>query len=396
MAQQRRRGPGPRALLLNNYFADEHAFHPEKYVHGNIIYKRVTLQYDIERIVVKHVSFEWGLPRDQEIDSEEDILRRLWGSEHNLRLLSVVDDQHHRGSKWAEPKKRARQNPPAILPWKLRFNPDDYADPDRNLAFSFLVTEYLSRGEGGDLLERCKALGMTHIPESVLWYFFLCVTRGCIGIAFPPNVGTRNPAAIVRERFPPRGKRKHSKITHWDLHLGNIMFGDYDVRNIQPPCHEATPIIDFGNADTTQSVQDSQYQNIFQAAELIHQLACLEEEYDDIDDREKTMVHFVPGFPDFLSYVRQDFIDNDEHYSQEFRGLVSVCMAVRPVDRLLLEPLLRRCEAHVRQIGNWRDLADEVTRMFDEVPAEDDDAENNGARDNDVEDDDPEDEEDWP
>ncbi|KAI1346031.1 hypothetical protein F5Y01DRAFT_322376 [Xylaria sp. FL0043] len=363
-------GPEARARLLNNYFLNEHAFHPEKYAGGNIIYRRVTLQDAIERVVVKHITtaeFRW---RDEEIGLEEDILRKLWGSEHIIRLLSVVHNKLHRGSKWSEPRRRARQNPPPILPWKLRFDPNDYVGDGIDLGFPFFVMEYLPRGDGFQLIRRCRANNIERISEQVLLSFFLCLTRGCIGIAFPPNVGNRKPAAVVREKYPVRTKRKHSKITHNDLHLGNIMFGDYDdnIRNNQPRCHEATPIIDFGIAEAGDSAHDSESRNIFQAAELIHQLARLQR--DPIMDsyrRDRNIARNITGFADFDTYASEDFIQ-DQSYSREFRDLVCLCMAVEPENRLRLQPLLRRCEHHLRPIEDWMELADEVTMIFDVVP----------------------------
>ncbi|KAI0813896.1 hypothetical protein GGR55DRAFT_633024 [Xylaria sp. FL0064] len=395
-------GPGARARLLNNYFLNEHAFHAEKYAAGNIIYRRVTLQDAIERVVVKHikVEFRW---RDEEIDLEEDILRKLWGSEHIIRLLSVVHNQYHRGSKWSEPRKRARQNPPPILPWKLRFDPNDYVGDGIDLGFRFFVMEYLPRGDGRfQLIRRCRAHNIEMVSEQVFFYSFLCLTRGCIGIAYPPNVGNRKPAAVVREKYPVRTKRKHSKITHGDLHLGNIMFGDYDddIRNNQPRCHEATPvlkIIDFGMADTGDTPYDSECRNLFQAAELIHQLARLEQDpIVDSYQRERNMARNITGFADFDTYASEDFIQ-DESYSQEFRDLVCMCMAVEPENRLRLQPLLRRCEHHLRLIEDWMELADEVTMIFDVVPvgyvdSDSDDSDNDVAEDDvandDIEDDD--------
>ncbi|KAI0964956.1 hypothetical protein F4678DRAFT_363551 [Xylaria arbuscula] len=254
-----------RDAYLNTYFRDNHGFQPESDLGGVIVYRRTIVGQGVERIVVKHVEYE---DQDEEIAAEEATLLKLWGSEHIIQLLSVVRDQQHRGYKWREPRNRASQNPLPILPWKLHIDRQVYSD---NLDFAFIVMEYLPRGSGFDLIMRCKDLGINNISEPVLWFFFLCLTRACVGLNYPPNVSDRDPPAVARETLPPAYGRRRSKITHDDLHLGNIMFGDYDPRDIQPPCHQVTPtlkMIDFGIVETNNSVHSAQYFNIFAIADV--------------------------------------------------------------------------------------------------------------------------------
>ncbi|KAI3339189.1 hypothetical protein F4824DRAFT_53405 [Ustulina deusta] len=238
-----------RATHLNHYFGTDHGFEPERSIAGNIIYKRATPQNDVERIVVKHSILLPGAVatnRDDEIDEEEDILNKLWGSEHNIRLLSIVRNRYHRAARWNEPINRSLQNPPPLLPWGLQINPRVYGN---TLNFSFFVMEYLPRGTGEELLERCQELEIASISEPLLWYFFLCLTRACVGIAYPPNLGNHNPPAVLRETLPVAGRRA-TRISHNDLHLGNIMFGDYDPRDTQPRCHRAAPILKVREPET--------------------------------------------------------------------------------------------------------------------------------------------------
>ncbi|KAI1756204.1 hypothetical protein F4782DRAFT_550097 [Xylaria castorea] len=142
--------PGLRARALTRYFSDEYGFEPENHIAGVILYKRLNAQGVVERIVIKHATMPvWGQQpgaRDDEIDLEENLLRRLWGSEHTIRLMSVVDDRYHRAPvMWAPPLNRNLLNPPPILPWKLRVDPALYPNAAN---FGFFVMEFLARGTG--------------------------------------------------------------------------------------------------------------------------------------------------------------------------------------------------------------------------------------------------------
>ncbi|KAI1429108.1 hypothetical protein F5Y12DRAFT_710660 [Xylaria sp. FL1777] len=361
--------PGVRAVHLNNYFSAQYGYEPERYLAGNIIYKHTTPQNEVRRIVVKHAVLPLGVlqgaaGRDDEIDTEEEFLRKLWGSEHNIRLLSIVRDQRHSGTKWRVPRHRRTQNPPPILPWSLPIDPQAHG----NLDFAFFVMEYLPRGTGSSLIERCQALGIPAISEALLWYFFLCLTRACVGMLYPPNVSNRNPRASTREKLPAPGRRA-TALCHYDLHVENMMFGDYDSRDIQPPCHQ---VIDFGLAESDGSIGAAQAQNMLNVGELMHQLARVELD-PVVDNRPMYRATGIPGHPDFYTYATASFC-RSHNYSYEFKSLVALCMAALPADRPVVEPVLRQCERHVASIGNWRRLADEVSEIFDDLTPRDDDS----------------------
>ncbi|KAI0551002.1 hypothetical protein F4679DRAFT_594331 [Xylaria curta] len=381
--------PGLRARALTQYFSSEYGFEAENYIALNIIlYKRQNAQGVLERIVVKHAIMSlWGQPgdRDEEIDSEENLLRRLWGSEHTIRLMSVVDDRHHRAPvMWAPPLNRNALNPPPILPWKLRIDPALYYHAAN---FGFFVMEFLARGTGEQLIQRCQAMDIDEISEPLLWCFFLCLTRGCIGMAYPPNRGNRNPPAVVREVLP-RPARPASKISHGDLHLGNIMFGDYENQVAQPDCHQIAPIckepreddimtisfakgvqiIDFGLSHEDNSPVEAQMENMKFVGELMHQLARLTiDPVVDDEDRPTYTIRNVPGLDDFDTYATQAFCEA-RNLSDDFKLLVCKCIAVDEAIRPTLRPVLEVCERNVGLTPNWMNLTDEVYELFDSVP----------------------------
>ncbi|KAI2634642.1 hypothetical protein GGS21DRAFT_113219 [Xylaria nigripes] len=232
-------GPGNRGIHLNHFFARRYRFQPEKYIAGSTIYKRST-RTGMQRIVVKHAP-EPELHEDEDeaeeqLANEEKLLLQMWGAEHIVRLLSIVSNQEHRRRHWIEPASRRLQN--ALLPWKLRINPEVYPGVAR---IKFFVMEYMSRGTVEELIKRCITSGFTEISEPLLWCFLLCLARACVAIAYPPNIRGREPIDNWREALPAR--RQPSRITHGDLHLGNVMFGDISPDpDREPCCHQGVPI----------------------------------------------------------------------------------------------------------------------------------------------------------
>ncbi|KAI0538444.1 kinase-like domain-containing protein [Xylaria digitata] len=115
-----------------------------------------------------------------------------------------------------------------------------------------IITEYL---ENGTLMDLKQRLGQyTHpprkLPNRVLWAIFLCLVRGCVGIAYPPGdlrKTPRGPSDQLLETVPGDiDSHPPKKIEHGDLHEGNIMIGNLDEDE-----HSLFPVlklIDFGLA----------------------------------------------------------------------------------------------------------------------------------------------------
>ncbi|KAI0506373.1 hypothetical protein F5B22DRAFT_660307 [Xylaria bambusicola] len=128
-----------RLAELKYYFATEYGFLAEKQIQDTVIYRRVDQHNVVERVVVK---FPKGDRWQEELDVEAGVLVKQWGSEHNCRILAV---SHIEYGKYREPWNRHHSNPPPILPWRLRTDPQVYG---KTLDFSFIVIEYLARGTG--------------------------------------------------------------------------------------------------------------------------------------------------------------------------------------------------------------------------------------------------------
>ncbi|TRX96018.1 hypothetical protein FHL15_003160 [Xylaria flabelliformis] len=312
--------PGLRARSLTQYFSNEYGFEAENYIAGIILYKRQNAQGVVERIVVKHAIMSiWEQPdeRDEEIDSEENLLRRLWGSEHTIRLMSVVDDRYHRAPvMWAPPINRDALNPPPILPWKLRIDPARYPIA---ASFGFFVMEFLARGTGNS------------------WVY-------------------RNGVSPEPRKSQSSGSRERGIATPRAASVTDIPCKSEEPRVdiLMIPFTKGVQIIDFGL-----SHEDNRRTRV-----------TIDPVVDD-EERPTFTVRNVPGGIDFDTYATEEFCEA-ANLSDDFKLLVCKCLAVDEAWRPTLRPVLEVCERNVALTPNWMNLTDEAYELFDSVPLLDD------------------------
>ncbi|KAI0200781.1 hypothetical protein F4808DRAFT_427957 [Astrocystis sublimbata] len=184
-----------------------------------------------------------------------------------------------------------------------------------------------------------------------------------------------NPPAVTREVIP-NPLRPPTTIVHGDLHLGNIMFGEYDAEDAtQPSCHRGVPvlkIIDFGmTEEQLYPPLRAQREHLRYVGDLMQQLANLapiDLAYGYDDDRPRFMVRDIPTLGHFETYLDEAMYTNRRRFSDEFRGLLAWCLAARPGSRPTVNQALDFCEHFAAQTANWRHLAEEVSEIFDIVP----------------------------
>ncbi|KAI1344468.1 hypothetical protein F5Y15DRAFT_424613 [Xylariaceae sp. FL0016] len=107
-----------------------------------------------------------------------------------------------------------------------------------------LIMEYLNNHTFSYIISRAVEMN-AHLPNRILWSFFLCLVRACVALAYPPGVREGQPAAL--ETIPDDGQEPAGLI-HNDLNLGNIIVGDVSP---EIPEHSLVPVvklIDFGAA----------------------------------------------------------------------------------------------------------------------------------------------------
>ncbi|KAI0477763.1 hypothetical protein GGR56DRAFT_692537 [Xylariaceae sp. FL0804] len=120
---------------------------------------------------------------------------------------------------------------------RMLFGKDEMGD---GLPGPMCILEYVPNGSIGDLIVNLSDMEET-IPNRVLWAFFLCLIKACMGLAYPQQL-VDGAAARPEYAFPGTAPRN---IAHGDMHNGNVMIGDLEPGG----AHSRIPIlklIDFG------------------------------------------------------------------------------------------------------------------------------------------------------
>ncbi|KAI1502180.1 hypothetical protein F5X99DRAFT_408360 [Biscogniauxia marginata] len=178
-----------------------------------------------QRVAIKRGK---GINGEIQLRNEIKWLRRLRGAEHCVQMLAGHDDP--------TPPSSANPIGNSQVPMKTALE---------GLTRPVLGMEYLENGTLSRLMARLRKKRV-HLPNRVLWCFFLCLVRACVGLAYPPNGGEYEPSQL--ETIPTDG-RAPTDIYHGDLHSGNIMIGNPDFRFAE---HFSTPVIkfiDFGETE---------------------------------------------------------------------------------------------------------------------------------------------------
>ncbi|RYP55996.1 hypothetical protein DL769_009996 [Monosporascus sp. CRB-8-3] len=111
--------------------------------------------------------------------------------------------------------------------------PPDDEDADADAGdddHDYILLEYMKNGDMANMLYRLNEQD-ERVPNRVLWSFFLCLIRGCIGMAwyprrFHPQRGN-NPDRDLIEQIPAGGsvqERCMKRMVHFDIDLKNSMF----------------------------------------------------------------------------------------------------------------------------------------------------------------------------
>ncbi|GAP92950.1 putative serine threonine protein kinase protein [Rosellinia necatrix] len=199
----------------------------------------------------------------------------------------------------------------------------------------FIILEYLENGSLSQFVERAEDVVL---PNRILWSIFLCLTRACVAMAWPPEQG--QPEEVQPNVMP-------SALAHWDMHGGNMLFGHLGARQehgLVPPLK----LIDFDNSDT---VDQEKVPNMSAVEEFDDELELAQYRREqgvtnpgihaNVLDVGLTMVRIVAEDPVLEVEDCREFIQNEHPLMDDDLQLLIVrCLAADPGNRPKLDELL--------------------------------------------------------
>ncbi|OTA94900.1 hypothetical protein M434DRAFT_29440 [Hypoxylon sp. CO27-5] len=205
------------AAILEQYFFDDPQFSFRGLVaYGNygaafrVTYKDPKRQTVSQFLVKKAFATEGAV---EALSREKIYLKKLRGAMHIVQMIDIPNNPL---------SNRSRTDLPDIG--------DDW-----------VIMEWLEHGTIGNFITKARSAGFARLPNRLLWRFFLCLIRGCIAMAWPPN---RDDGVVGIEEIQ---RTTPSKLVHNDIHAENVLLAE-------PPLdgeHTISPIlklIDFGVA----------------------------------------------------------------------------------------------------------------------------------------------------
>ncbi|KAI8635452.1 kinase-like domain-containing protein [Xylariaceae sp. FL1651] len=139
---------------------------------------------------------------------------------------------------------------------------DEYGNEEDVPRVTTIITEMLENGDLSNFIVRVREHNQK-VPITVLWRFFLCLVRMCIGLAYPPASlrENNNVPGPITERVPNRLKDNPKRMVHFDIDPKNIFVGDVLTGE-----HSVSPLLklgDFGLATEIEPDSTDTYYELF-------------------------------------------------------------------------------------------------------------------------------------
>ncbi|ETS78166.1 hypothetical protein PFICI_10228 [Pestalotiopsis fici W106-1] len=269
--------------------------------------KKIILKTNIENALTEKDYVEgssYKAKLDKGMEKEVNMLKKLRFARHIARILEIGDD-------------------PLQTPFPLR--------PHRN-EISFYM-ECLPNGQLYDFLERViDSDDISHLPNRVLWRMFLCLIRACIGMQWPPE--DPGDGSAVKERV--RASAHEAKITHGDMHNGNIMIDDFTLDEDEHDLFPALKLIDFGMATEDPSDLNVEDENVWDIGLIMMTAITLEHGWIHTYRFNPTVkTKLTPGGPEYDTVATGLLPDEDDitkadpvpWLDNDLRALVCACLA---------------------------------------------------------------------
>ncbi|KAI0453481.1 hypothetical protein F5B21DRAFT_505339 [Xylaria acuta] len=205
------------------------------------------------RVVLKRsIRDDEGL---RDMVNEMDALWALRGHAHIAQIIDAIEDVMYlrpRAGRIAAVARRILglvENPPQNMFKTLSFR--------RGPA---IILEYLENGSLAQL--QCKALARNiELPNRVMWSWFYCMMRACVGMTYVNKGYKRGPLEL--ETLQPDGEQ-YFPLQHCDIAARNLMIAEYELK---VPEHQLVPklvTIDFGISTWAVNPHYAQLNNMYQ------------------------------------------------------------------------------------------------------------------------------------
>lgn len=210
----------------------------------------------IRGIVVKIL-----LKNDEKLMEEEVAALKIHArSEHIIQLAEtdreLLDQEEDPTVKAAVTKRRQRK-----VAKRRQREADSEPQPRPQIqVFPAIMLELLENGDLSNFITKVRERNET-VPNRILWRFFLCLVRMCIGLAYPPDKieEYNDQPGPITETVPDRLKNNPSRIVHFDMDPKNIFVGDFVGEE-----HKLTPLLKLGDFGLATKIEDNKLDSYYE------------------------------------------------------------------------------------------------------------------------------------
>ncbi|KAI1434335.1 hypothetical protein GGR50DRAFT_695273 [Xylaria sp. CBS 124048] len=205
----------------------------------------------------------------------------------------------------------------------------------------WVYMEWLENGTLGTFIDKASESEVIQVPlpNRLLWRFFLCMTRMCIAMGWPPQQPEGDDPQPVTERAhgPAYGGLSHS-----DIHSGNVMLGGF-MPDDPDKEHWLTPIlklIDFGEMKKLEGeqkeIEKANAANLYAIGYIMLMLVKLDTQWPGHSAQPWRLDPSQPEFLTFGAPLLPDVngVDPYPTLDPNLRNLVCLCLARESKKRL--------------------------------------------------------------